>query len=317
VKKPRISMMLTGGLGNQFFQLAALLYFTRNDICSLDAGIGRPRRNVSGKPEINTFELPSNVLLTERKAGSWLTSKSMGYILRMSSEPRKYEIALVRKLIQVMALSISCIYFQTNRKIIALSNLGYSPLELRSDVKYLLLGYFQTYRFAQTSEVCTKMLDMKIKCPSNELIELIALAKEVKPTIIHIRLGDYKNEDRFGIVPQEYYLEALTILESKERLSECWLFSDEPEVALTYFTECSDLKLRVISEVNNSAAETLELMRHGRNYVIGNSSYSWWAAFLSYSRDKNVVSPSPWFADIDEPSDLIPPNWIRLPITHL
>jgi hypothetical protein len=316
MKSSRISLMLTGGLGNQLFQLAALLYYSKNFQCNLEAGIGAPRRNLKGDPEVSSFLLPKNVLLSDSRRGSWLTSKSMGYIMRMAHTPRSYEVQIVRKAFKGVAKIISFLYFQTNRKILAIQDLGYSALKLKTDSKYLLLGYFQTYRYGQDPDVFQSMLDLKIENPSPDLLDYIDLAKKVRPTVIHIRLGDYTNESRFGIVPQEYYLEALTLLESRKLLGECWLFSDQPEIAVKYFEECHGLNLRVIPEVNRSSSETLELMRYGANYVIGNSSFSWWAAFLSHTEKKTVISPAPWFAAIKEPTDLMPISWIRLPIIH-
>lgn len=316
MKKSQLAMMLTGGLGNQLFQLAALLNFANGKICSLESGIGIPRRNLSGSPEISSFQLPEEVMLNENPRLSWLASKSSGYVIRMSLSPRKYEGILVRKIVNFVASSILAIHFRTKRRLYAISNLGFSRVNLDMDKNYFLLGYFQSYKWAQDPRVHLQLSKLTVVHPSTELLEYIDLAAIVKPTIIHIRLGDYKKEDSFGIVPREYYLEALSLIASRTKLEECWLFSDEPDVAINYFTNLNHIRIRVIPEINNSSAETLELMRHGTNYVIGNSSFSWWAAYLSYSNANIVIAPEPWFSNIEEPNDLIPPSWLRLPIIH-
>jgi hypothetical protein len=53
-------------------------------------------------------------------------------------------------------------------------------------------------------------------------------------------------------------------------------------------------------------------MRQGDAYIIGNSTYSWWAATLSHKEPKMVIAPSPWFAEMDEPRFLVPPEWQRV-----
>jgi hypothetical protein len=73
----------------------------------------------------------------------------------------------------------------------------------------------------------------------------------------------------------------------------------------------------MIPEIDRSPAATLEVMRFGAGYVIANSSFSWWAAFLSKKPDVEVIAPQPWFQGMDEPRDLIPPNWQRIEAGYL
>ena len=55
------------------------------------------------------------------------------------------------------------------------------------------------------------------------------------------------------------------------------------------------------------------LMRLCNHFVIPNSSFAWWAAWLNENAGKMVVAPRHWFTDptIDT-SDLVPERWIRL-----
>lgn len=55
------------------------------------------------------------------------------------------------------------------------------------------------------------------------------------------------------------------------------------------------------------------LMSQCKNFIIANSSFSWWGAWLSSSPEKVVVCPTQWFGDKDlDTSDLIPKEWIRM-----
>jgi len=72
------------------------------------------------------------------------------------------------------------------------------------------------------------------------------------------------------------------------------------------------LPIRLVGQVNNSTALTFEIMRLGYGYVIANSTFSWWAAYLSRNLNSSVVSPDPWFTGIPEPTYLIPKGWKRI-----
>ena len=67
MKKSRTTIVsLTGGLGNQLFQLAAGLYAAQGEKLSLEWTIGRPRLNANGLAEISSFQLPENVSLEKK-----------------------------------------------------------------------------------------------------------------------------------------------------------------------------------------------------------------------------------------------------------
>jgi len=144
---------------------------------------------------------------------------------------------------------------------------------------------------------------------NSKLTEIRSLALIESPLVVHIRLGDYKNEDTFGILPRTYYETSISRMWESGEYQKIWVFSDEPELAKDFLSFMPAENLRWIEEIDDSASLTLEAMRNGRGYVIGNSTYSWWGAFLSYTPNAKVIAPRPWFRKIPSPQDLIPPHW--------
>jgi hypothetical protein len=56
-----------------------------------------------------------------------------------------------------------------------------------------------------------------------------------------------------------------------------------------------------------------EAMRRCRHFVIANSTFSWWAAWLGEREGSVVVAPRRWFEDrTRNSSDIVPPRWVRL-----
>ena len=138
------------------------------------------------------------------------------------------------------------------------------------------------------------------------------LAKYEKPLIIHIRLGDYANLDLFGIPEKEYYFKALRMAWASNKYKKIWVFSNEPSKVEQFIP--SELKKfsRIVTQELENAAATFQIMRLGKGYVLSNSTFGWWAAFLSENENAKVFVPSPWFKNIAEPKYLIPPRWKKL-----
>jgi hypothetical protein len=95
------------------------------------------------------------------------------------------------------------------------------------------------------------------------------------------------------------------------RYTKIWLFSDEPNEATSAIPSSLLDSTRIIPDFDKSSSLTLELMRHGKGYVIANSTFSWWGAFMSYSTEPEVCAPTPWFVGQEEPINLIPTTWHR------
>ena len=153
-------------------------------------------------------------------------------------------------------------------------------------------------------------MELKPKEIGVELKQLMALAIDENPLVVHLRLGDYLLESSFGVPPKSYYQESISELMATGIYGKVWLFSDDLKKAQEYLSPELLITARVIGNVDDSTVATLEAMRHGKGYVIANSTFSWWGAFLSYENNPVVVAPTPWFQGMDSPQELIPPHWI-------
>lgn len=302
----KTTLLLTGGLGNQLFQLSAGLS-QGSESLELASEIGNPRE-IGGKPALFSLKLPSETIpLNLNKLKFW--TKLMGFTLRRGIEPRLLEkVFVLRTALNLITNFLFSFLLKRRVRHFAATDVGYSgtiPSE-----KNLLIGYFQTYRYMESELVASKMLLLRPISQSQALMDLMAKAKKDKPIVIHVRLGDYVSEEHFGIPSPQYYREALEKLDQKEE-RQVWVFSDDHSLASKSFMNNLDSRCRLIDDHELNAAEVLELMRCGSDYIIGNSSFSWWAAFLSHNRSAKVVCPDPWFKGMPEPRDLIPTGWIR------
>ena len=116
----------------------------------------------------------------------------------------------------------------------------------------------------------------------------------------YVDLGHHSHET----IQDNYYVRAMAIFPNEKFL----IFSDD----IKWCKESLLFKGCDFSE-GKSEVEDMNLMASCKHQIIGNSSFSWWAAYLNKNPDKIVVAPKKWFAkDEDDYLIGIPPEWLRI-----
>ena len=180
-------------------------------------------------------------------------------------------------------------------------------------LKISLIGYFQSFIYAESLLPDLKrVLDSKFR-DNYAISDYLNVLRRSTSLSIHLRLGDYleRKNKRFGVVYQEYILSSIRHLSMVKKFDDTVLFSNDTESAVRLLSDTSIQNLRVIPS-ETSTLESLFLMSNSLNLVISNSTFGWWAAFLSVESDKIVIAPSPWFKEYEENRDLIPLKWVRI-----
>lgn len=154
----------------------------------------------------------------------------------------------------------------------------------------------------------------EIKDKSNWLIEITKEIEIKKPIALNIRLGDYlKLEHIYGSPDPYYYLRSLEILKKFKGDSEIWLFSDEPEKANLLLEDYIKFDKLVSIPNNFRPIEYMVALANCDAIICANSSFSWWAGFLSTHKDPNakIIFPRPMFAATHpaEPFNWLPEGW--------
>jgi hypothetical protein len=135
----------------------------------------------------------------------------------------------------------------------------------------------------------------------DEVRHYMQMKKEPKETldkvVIHARRGDYDNKYH-PVVPVDWYVNAIKHFPST---SEYLVFSDDP----CFISQLADQLVinGMITQANRltpiflNYLDSFAIMKKCQHYIIGNSSYSAAAAFLSDAPNKQVIAPRRWFGE--------------------
>ena len=158
--------------------------------------------------------------------------------------------------------------------------------------------------------------DLRVRGPMNEAnSDLAARIGEGASVCLHVRRGDYYSNPAARMVHAvdltDYYRKAISLM--KERVGDChfFLFSDEPEwvkANLDLGDACTVVDVNTPLEPE----QDLRLMSLCEHFIIANSTFSWWGAWLSRNPDKVVIAPERWFLDDRNIKDRCPKGWIRI-----
>lgn len=268
-----VNVRMQGGLGNQIFQYA----------------MGRSRCFITGENlvlDISGFE-------NDHKRNFELNNYN---IIAQTNKDTGFEnyYKLVQNMQKYAHLKL---FFNKAMKIaIEKEEFGFEPYKTN---RYFW-GYWQNDNyFKNIKEQLSK--ELVYNGELNEIQKaLIENIKKQNSVAMHIRRGDYlsvENVDLFCKVTKTYYLSALDYLkkELKDEIN-IYIFSDDIEWCKTEYRDLKDVQF-IDNTISDNHLTDFEIMRNCRHFIIANSTFSWWAAWLGEDENKIIIAPEKWYCD--------------------
>ena len=183
----------------------------------------------------------------------------------------------------------------------------------------LLHGYWQSENyFLPVKEIIKK--EFRVRHPLQG--ENLSLAREIlhkNSVCLHMRnygpdQGQVaaENSNKQPVLGWDYYYRALEYLQSRDKGLHCFVFSDDPEWASRNLQlPCSCTMVTQNHAKTGTEYEDLRLMSLCRHYIIANSTFSWWGAWLGDRPGKVVIAPKKWHGYAEREScELYPRGWM-------
>lgn len=161
-----------------------------------------------------------------------------------------------------------------------------------------IIGYYQCERYfgKYKNIICQELKVTKKPSEANE--KLIKEISNCNAVCVHIRRGDYvSNEKNKALVVcnEDYYRTAMKMMKEQVENPVFYIFSDNNQeiewIKEHYHFENYNVKYVTL---NNPDYEELRLMYHCKHFVIANSTFSWWGAYLSDNERKTIIAPKVW-----------------------
>lgn len=179
-------------------------------------------------------------------------------------------------------------------------------------------GYFQSSKYFYYSKSLIRIL---MSAP--ESVQTAVRSKWAhlfdgrEVVVVHARRTDYCRDAHMvsfhGPLSIRYYQNAVAEICKKVKSPHFLLVSDDNSFWSAVLSMCpaiSEAGYTILE--SDSDVETLALLQQFRHFIIANSTYSWWAAWLSES--KNVCAPEKWFgpAGPKHYTDIYEDGWTRV-----
>jgi glycosyltransferase involved in cell wall biosynthesis len=308
VKSKSTFVFLTGGLGNQLFQLASGLQGSQGNVVGITS-LGSQYRGEG--IDIEKFEFPFSNITFRKLERNRLLVKTFNLGIRLSIRKTWIEQVPITRSISRAFMTI---YFTGHFKRLVTIHISEGVSGIFDGVKNqssVLIGYFQNYRNF-SDPISLEVLEnchLKSEVDQETLSKFKVRSSLRVPCIVHVRLGDYLSSTDFHKLDKNYYSTALRRLSAASQFSEIWLFSDEPAEAIKYIPFELRGKVYIPEIPLENASLTLEVMKLGECFVIANSTFSWWAAFLRKNPSAKVIAPIKWFEKDSISRPNYPPDW--------
>jgi hypothetical protein len=288
---------ILGGLGNQLFSYAAArrLALANNAELVIDDTSGFAHDHLYHRCyQLDHFSIPCRKATSAERLEP--LSRVRRYLKRAMNRSRPFE----------------------KRSYIQQSGVDFDPrvLTVKPHGTVYLEGYWQSEQYFKDVEPAIRE-ELRITPPKDEVNQDMAeRISGCQSVAVHVRFFDAPQELGVNNAPGDYYARAVARMESLAPDAHYFVFSDQPVAALDLIPLPED-RITLVShnQGDENAYADLWLMTQCQHFIIANSTFSWWGAWLAARAGKHVIAPGfemrvgkMWWGF----TGLLPDEWIKL-----
>lgn len=262
-----IIIRIRGGLGNQFFSYAR--------------GYALAKKN-NVELELDDYIYNTSYVLRNFKLLDYNISYKKLFVNKFPSEKKAAKFLLKVWNRIKWQFFYHCVYIKE------IKDFEYQKISVQKNKNYYLNGYWQVHEYFDEYRTDLKK-ELQLKNVSDKLQIATNKIRNGKYCAIHVRHGDYKTFKGGKCLSIKYYKDAISIMHKNVPDVKYLFFSDDLDFCKKEFNYLENVEFCEAGKWSDE--EELFLMSCCDNFIIANSSFSWWAAYLSEKNTPLVICP--------------------------
>lgn len=310
-----ITVHMMGNIGNQMFiyAFARSLQLEYKQELTLDLS-GLKRGYYSANYKLNSLNIPDSINYDLKKLGIWSRVK-----YKITSFIYHIEYGVIQKIKKDLIVPmficrrwyrIGCFY-NVNR--------AYYKYPHSNRKNLYAYGYWQSEKyFANYKDVISKELRCKLPVSDRDQVLIKKMASE-NSVAVSIRANKAPENPKvndnlkLGFIDKDYYYRGMEEIAKRINNPVFYVFADDLDIVKREYI----FPFPVTYVMPEDSATGMRLMYSCKHFVIANSTFSWWGAFLSEYPDKLIVMPEVFDRQGPARKDIFIGNPIKLSVTFL
>lgn len=189
---------------------------------------------------------------------------------------------------------------------------GYIPLPDGVEKDVYMSGFFQSEKYFRGNEAeIRKLFRLKEQVLASGYPGLDEIRNR-NTVCISIKVEHNVGSKMYDVCTREYWEKAISYITEHVDRPLFFICSDNVPYVLEHFIDSGRYDV-VLQSREYPVHISLGVMAQCSHFIIGNTSFGWWAQYLSTNPDKIVVAPSRWYG-IDVPCDLYMDGWTTIEV---
>lgn len=174
-------------------------------------------------------------------------------------------------------------------------------------------GYFQSERyFKENKDEIKNIFSLKEEVKKSKYPNLDKL-KDRNTVCISIKVQHNVGNTMFDVCNDGYFKRAIKYIQEHVDNPLFFICSDNVAYVKEHFIDID--KFDIIEQSKDFPVHiSLAVMAQCKHFIIGNTSFGWWAQYLSDNPDKIVIAPSRWYGDDTPCANIYQDGWTLLEV---
>lgn len=209
----------------------------------------------------------------------------------------------------------SKIYRKLIEKYLVPDTVSFNPSLLKPPFKKYYEGYWQSPKyFTEIEDELRQAFLFREPLGTAASAKMKEIDAEPNAVSVFYRKTDYVNLSDFDTCAEPYYERAFKKMKELVPNAKFFVTSDDIE----WVRKNAKLpagSVLVSDKTTINYVEEMKIISHCRHFIIPNSTFAWWTAWLSpYRKTSNVIAPAIWSKkyNLTQFKDITPTHWLRI-----